>query len=106
LIFYYVLGFQLKNYTQFLMPLALFSSIIWLTPFIHPIQAASKNQIISNTYPVKFKYLLVPSKPFVSEFYEKRVFNGEQVFIPPNYHYAWDGPLPCVMRNHFEKYAK
>ena len=106
LLFYFFIGSRIKKYTNIILPIGLLSSIIWLTPLIHPIQRLSSNQIITTCYPLKVQYFLMPSKPFVSDTYEKKLFNGEEVFVPPSYHYAWDGPLPCVMRNHYEKYAK
>jgi hypothetical protein len=106
LIFYFLIGYLLKNHTASLMPVGLILSIVWLTPLIHPVQKLSSNQIIASSYPLMPQYLLVSAKPFISNSYEKKNFNGEEVYIPPGYHYAWDGPLPCVMRNHYEKYAK
>lgn len=85
---------------------SLLLSGIWLTPFIGPILNISNNNVVSINYPLKAEYLLIRSKPFVSPDYDKVIFNGQEVYIPPKYHYAWDGPLPCVMRFHYEKYSE
>ena len=104
LIIYYFLGDFIAHYSKILIHIGLFFSIIWLTPLISPILKLSSNPVISISYPLKPEYFIIPVRPFISDSYEKRDFNGEEVFIPPKYHYALDGPLPCVMRNHFEKY--
>ena len=105
LIINFLLGDSITHYSNILVHVGLLSSIIWLTPLISPILKLSANPVISISYPLKPEYFLIPVKPFISDSYEKKDFNGEEVFIPPKYHYAWDGPLPCVMRNHFEKYG-
>ena len=101
----FLIGASLARYSKFLIPAGLLISGIWLTPVIHPIQKLSTNEIITISYPIKLEYLLTPTKPFISDTYEEKMFNGEAVFIPPGYHYAWDGPLPCVMRNHYERHT-
>lgn len=89
---------------EYIFIVLLFSGI-WLTPLIKPILKISNNGIVNINHPVKLEYLLIRAKPFISPNYKKVIFNGEEVYIPPKYHYAWDGPLPCVMRYHYEKYS-
>ncbi len=84
--------------------LTLLLSGVWITPISGMVLNLSQNGIVSRDYPVRWEYLIMPTKQFVSKEYELAIFNGEKVYLPPNYFYCWDGPIPCVMRYHYEKY--
>ncbi len=89
---------------KILIVIILFSNIIWITPIKKVILNISNNNIVNTYYPLKAEYFIIRSKPFVNDKYEKLIFNGEEVFVPLDYNYAWDGPIPCVSKYYFEKY--